>query len=184
MNPSVRSLLPLSLLLVVSLALALGLCNSDPRKTEASRMVGQTPGLFNVTVLGDKKGQFTPTEWLGKPVVLNVFASWCEPCVVEHPVVMKLSQSGKAYVIGLAWRERADRVTEWLTKHGNPYQQIGIDEFGQATVPLGLSGVPETFVIDAKGKIAYHTRSVLTDDEVNNVILPLLSKLNAGHARP
>ncbi len=166
-------IVPLVILLMLSIALAFGLMR-PALHTAGSHMIGVTPE-FSVPSLDRSKALFSPARWKGKVVVLNVFASWCESCLSEQPQLMALS--GKVPVMGLAWKDKPPMLRAWLKRHGNPFQEIGIDEGGKATMPLALSGVPETFVFDKNGKIAYDLKMPLTEEEMHNVLLPLVEKL-------
>lgn len=167
--------LPLLILLLLCLALAFNL----PGRSQApvSPLVGTVPAAFSVAVLDNPQAAFSPEIWKGKVVMLNAFASWCESCIAEHPVLMKLAESGKVEIFGLGWRDQPEKLRAWLEKRGNPYRLAGVDEHGKTTVALGLSGVPETFVFDRHGRVAYNSKAPLTEEEINNVILPLMEKL-------
>ena len=180
MSPYVR-LIPLALLLLFCMLMALGLFNRNDALQE-SRMLGEKPGTFDLAVIGQPMTHFSPKQWQGRIIVLNVFASWCEPCNIEHPVIMKLAKSGKAVVLGIAWKDKEENIRRWINAHGNPYQQIGLDPDGHTTVSLGLSGVPETLVIDQNGIIIYNKKAPLSEEDVDKVLLPLLSKLQAEYA--
>lgn len=177
MDPKFLRMAPFAALLLLSLALALGLCSHDNTQEQDARMVGTQIVGFDVPTLMDPRLRLSPGSWRGRVAVLNIFASWCESCVVEHEALMRLAKTGKVAIYGLAWKDKAVNVSPWLTAHGNPYQLIGIDEYGSATIPLALTGVPETFVIDKNNVIRYHKGSPLTDDDVNT-ILALVEKLD------
>ena len=90
----------------------------------------------------------------GKPRLLNIWASWCLPCIAEAPQLEVLKEQG-AEIIGIAIRDRPEDVARFLDRHGNPYARIGADDISAVQLELGSSGVPETFVIDASGTIRY-----------------------------
>lgn len=167
-------LAPLLVLLLLCVALAISLPRGD--KKPSSPLMGTAPQMFSVPSLDDAQ-EFSPAVWQGKVAVLNVFASWCESCVVEHAVLMKLGESKKVEIFGLGWRDKPEKLRTWLERRGNPYRAVGVDERGKTTMALGLSGVPETFVFDKQGNIAYNAKAPLTEEEINNVVLPLVEKL-------
>lgn len=171
--------LPLILLLLVSAMLATGLFNRPPESPTAS--AGKKMLAFDLPTLSGEAVRMTPNGFSGHTAILNVFASWCVPCTVEHPVLMKLAQSGKVQLYGLAWKDTPEHIAAWLAARGNPYRLVGIDRYGQTTVALGLTGAPETFVLDRDGNIYYHLKAPLTDDDINQIILPLVERLNAPH---
>ncbi len=181
MNPWFR-LIPLGILFLLALVLASGLLNSEqPKKTVS--LVGYHAAPFSVPTLpvaGQAAGKMSPDTWRGEIAVLNVFASWCEPCASEHPVMMRLAQASKVPVYGLAWKDTPEKVSAWLSARGNPYQVIGIDSGGRSTIPLALTGVPETLLFDEEGSVVYHHKSAIDDETVDKVLLPLVEKLRAG----
>ncbi|MGB3625214.1 MAG: redoxin family protein, partial [Henriciella sp.] len=97
----------------------------------------------------------------GKPIMVNLFASWCAPCRVEHPEVTALAEAHPGQVFGLAYKDVPEATRGFLDELGNPFEQIGIDRSGQGGLEFGLTGVPETFVISPEGKIIMHVRGVL-----------------------
>lgn len=88
----------------------------------------------------------------GTPTLINLFASWCAPCEVEHPVLLALKAQG-INVIGIAYKDDPAKTTTFLERLGNPYSQVLVDRTGRAGVEFGISGVPETFLIGADGKV-------------------------------
>ena len=170
-----KRFLPFLLLWLLVTVLALGLLGHNNRRV--SQLIGKVPDAFSVPYLDDTKTEFTSTSLAGKVVVLNVFASWCEACLAEHPVIMKLAAAKKAEVVGLAWRDRPEKIKAWLVAHGDPYARVAVDEKGTATLPLALSGVPETFIFGKDGRVAYNAKMAISEEELNNVILPLIERL-------
>lgn len=163
-------LLPLIALSLLMLALAFGLMHKPAleARQKASQKQYDIPA-FALPLLGQQDGRFGPESWQGKTVVLNVFASWCEPCAAEHPVLLRLAERGRITLLGLAWKDKPENVQAWLEKRGNPFSAVGLDEKGESTVALGLSGVPETFVIH-DGRVVYNYKSALTDDMIDEII--------------
>lgn len=176
-------LMPLIGLLFVALLLATGLFNRPAEEQRKSQMVGYHVGNFTIPSLLSEI-PMTPALWKDKIVVVNFFAAWCEACLVEHPVLMRMAASGKVEVIGIAWKDDAKDITEWLQKHGNPYHHIGIDEKGVTTLNFGLSGAPETYILDQKGNIAYNYKAPITDELLDTVILPMVEHLRGQNAAP
>lgn len=90
----------------------------------------------------------------GGPKLLNIWASWCVPCIAEAPHLERLKQEG-VEIIGIAVRDRPEAVEAFLTRYGNPYTRIGADDISELMLEIGASGVPETYVIDGAGNIRY-----------------------------
>lgn len=91
----------------------------------------------------------------GEPVVINVFASWCVPCRAEHKVLTRLTRQEGFPLYGINYKDKPEDARKWLAELGNPYGRIGSDETGRAGIEWGISGVPETFVVDASGKVVW-----------------------------
>ena len=90
----------------------------------------------------------------GNPRLLNIWASWCLPCIAEAPQLEALKDAG-VDIVGVAIRDRPEDVARFLATHGNPYARIGRDDLSEVQLAIGSSGVPETFVIDGRGRITY-----------------------------
>ena len=90
----------------------------------------------------------------GKPKLLNIWASWCLPCIAEAPHLERLKEEG-VEIVGIAIRDRPEAVADFLGRYGNPYSRIGSDDISELMIEIGASGVPETYVIDAEGNIRY-----------------------------
>jgi cytochrome c biogenesis protein CcmG, thiol:disulfide interchange protein DsbE len=109
---------------------------------------------------------------------MNVWASWCPPCLVEHPVVTQLARSGMAPVVGLNYKDARDDALPWLRRNGNPYQLIVADVDGRIGIDYGVYGVPETYVIDQQGVIRFKHIGPLTPDVVQKKVAPLVKELD------
>jgi cytochrome c biogenesis protein CcmG/thiol:disulfide interchange protein DsbE len=109
----------------------------------------------------------------GKPVLVNFFASWCAPCLAEHPMFERLKSREGATIIGIAWKDKPEATRAWLARLGNPFARLGFDQDGKIALDWGLSGVPETYLIDAQGIVRLHFRGPITERDLGT-ILPLL----------
>lgn len=155
---------PLVLFALVFGLVAGGLLKPGDR-TVHSAMVGKpVPALVLPALVPGKPGIAT-TELKGKPRLLNVFASWCIPCIAEAPQLMKLKRAG-VEIDAIAIRDTPEAVQAFLARHDDPYARIGDDKASRAQLALGSSGVPETFVIDAEGRIAYQHIGDIREDDV------------------
>jgi cytochrome c biogenesis protein CcmG/thiol:disulfide interchange protein DsbE len=144
---------PIAVLLVLIAGLVWRL--ATPQDTNVkSRMVGQAVPVFILPAALPDKAGLSSTDLAGRPHVLNVFASWCVPCVTEVRVLQQLKGRGVA-VDGIAVRDRSDDLADFLARNGDPYERIGSDAESRVQIALGSSGVPESFVVDGKGIIRY-----------------------------
>ena len=101
----------------------------------------------------------------GKPRLLNIWASWCLPCIAEAPQLEALKEEG-VEIIGVAIRDKPDDVAQFLARYGNPYTRIGADDISSLMLEIGASGVPETYVIDAEGRIRYQHIGDIRESDV------------------
>lgn len=130
-----------------------------------SRMIGKDLPYFDLRpAYAGRPGLASAALGSGQPRLLNIFASWCLPCIAEAPQLARLAAQG-AVIDGIALRDRPEDVAEFLRRHGNPYRAIGADDLSEVPLALGSSGVPETFVIDGKGRITHqHIGDVRPED--------------------
>ena len=120
-----------------------------------SAMVGKQLPYFTLPPASlDRPGVDSQDFADGKPRLLNIWGSWCLPCIAEAPQLEMLQKQG-VDIVGVAVRDRPEDVMRFLTDHGNPYSRIGRDDLSEVQLGLGSSGVPETFVINGKGVITY-----------------------------
>ena len=113
-------------------------------------------------------------DLIGEPFLLNVWASWCVTCRIEHPVIKALAASGKIRVIGLNYRDARQDALAWLQQYGNPYALNLADANGRVAIDFGVYAAPESFLVDATGRILYKQIGALTPDVIQNEILPRL----------
>lgn len=111
------------------------------------------------------------TADISHPVLINIFASWCAPCVLEAPVLNALRGQGVT-LWGVAFRDRPEAITAFLSRHGNPFSRIGLDPSGAATAPLSLTGVPETLLVDGRAMVRWRWPAGITEDMARDVVLP------------
>ena len=144
---------PLVLLLFVIVALIWRLA-TPVDSTVSSKLEGKPLPAFALPAIIAKPGLASQDLRTGTPRILNIFASWCVPCVSEVKVLQELKRRG-VRVDGIAIRDRPEDVAEFLQRNGDPYERIGSDAQSHVQIEFGSSGVPESFVIDGKGVIRY-----------------------------
>ena len=170
------ALIPVGLFaaLIVSFYFALG---NDPSHIPSVLIDKPLPGFDLPGVEVGAPGLRT-SDLRGTPRLLNVFGSWCIACVQEHPMLMDLARQG-VVIDGIDWRDEAADGAKWLGQNGNPYARVGNDRTGRTGIDLGVTGAPETFIIDAKGRVRYKQIGPIDTDTWNNTLLPLLKKLQS-----
>ena len=115
----------------------------------------------------------------GKVKLLNFFASWCLPCHAEHPHLVALAEQTDLNIYGLAYKDSVENITTFLQQKGNPYHAISMDEQGRIGIDFGLYGVPETYLIDARGHIRYRFAGPLDAKIINAELIPMISALRS-----
>ena len=128
-----------------------------------------SPGQEGISAL-DLQGDIT---------LVNIFASWCGPCRVEHPLLMRLAEQGEVRVYGINYKDRPEDAENWLRQLGDPYARIGVDRNGRAAIDWGVYGVPETFLIDSTGRIRFKQVGPLTSEVLEKEIFPIVRALRA-----
>ena len=164
--------LPISVLALIVAALVWRLANPQDT-TVRSRLAGKpVPQFVLPPAIPGKPGLTSADLAQGQPRLLNVFASWCVPCVAEAPVLADLARRGVA-IDAIAIRDRPEDVTAFLASHGDPFTRIGSDDNSRVQLALGSSGVPESFVIDGRGIIRYQHIGPIEPREVPLILAEL-----------
>jgi cytochrome c biogenesis protein CcmG/thiol:disulfide interchange protein DsbE len=171
-----KFIVPLVVFLGLAAFLAVGLTR-DPREIP-SPFIGKAAPGFKLEQLADEKLAFTPDEMKGKVWLLNVWASWCVACRVEHPLLVQMSKQKTVPIVGLNYKDKRDEGLQWLRKHGDPYSLSAYDVDGKVGIDYGVYGVPETFVIDKQGVIRYKQIGPITPEALEKKIMPLVRKLD------
>lgn len=123
---------------------------------------------------------FSKDSLTGKVSVVNVWASWCGPCRVEHPMIMDLARDERIQVVGLNYKDENANALRFLAQLGNPFSAVGVDQRGSAAIDWGVYGIPETFIVDAKGIVRYKQIGPLSPKSYREKFLPELEKAIAG----
>lgn len=149
----------------------------DPRGVP-SMLTGKHIPAFELPGIID--GGFTSADLVtgGGPVLVNFWASWCPPCVEEHPVLLGLQKQGVA-IWGIAYKDTKADAADFLARHGNPFVRSARDDPGRVAIDWGVTGVPESFVVDGQGIVRWHMPGPLTPAIVTEQLLPALRKVSA-----
>lgn len=118
-----------------------------------------------------------PDQLRGKISLVNVWASWCAPCRQEHPYLMALSEDPRLQIVGLNHKDKSENAVQFLTALGNPYDLVGADNNGRASIEWGVYGVPETFLVGPDATIRYKHTGPLTPEIIERELMPEITKL-------
>jgi cytochrome c biogenesis protein CcmG/thiol:disulfide interchange protein DsbE len=189
-KPKATLALPLFLVVFLLGLLVLALRSGDPSRLP-SALIGKTVPDFDLPAIPRILNDYGPVPGLsaaalkrGQVSLLNFWASWCVPCVAEHSQLVQLSEQGIP-LYGINYSGDKPNAARWfLAQHGNPFRAIGVDEKNKTGIDFGVYGVPETFVIDGKGRIAYRFAGPLTREIVAEKIMPAIRKAERDSAPP
>jgi cytochrome c biogenesis protein CcmG/thiol:disulfide interchange protein DsbE len=189
---SLRYVVPVVLFLVVAGFLLLGL-DRNPSEIP-SPLIGKPAPAWVLPRLpvaadpraGDQTGGATleAQALKGRPYLLNVWASWCAPCLQEHPLLLDLARRKIITSVGVNYKDKPEDARAWLARHGNPFAAIVADRDGRTAIDFGVYGVPETFLVDAQGVIRLKHIGALTSDMVRAQLLPAIAALPASQPAP
>lgn len=173
-------LLPFLLFIGVGVAFYLGF-ERDPRDIPSALIDKPAPTFDLPAIPGQPAtGGLSSAKLSGDVTLVNVFASWCIPCKAEHPVITRLSREQGVTVYGINYKDKPEDALTWLARNGNPYAAIGADQDGRVSIDWGVYGVPESYLIDRKGRIRYKHVGPLTPQVVEEQILPMIKHLRQG----
>ncbi|WP_020594566.1 DsbE family thiol:disulfide interchange protein [Kiloniella laminariae] len=181
MNRKVLFLLPLLVTITIFgyFFWALTSPGRDPKKLPSVLIDKPAPAFDLVELEGLNVPGFARQDLTdnGKVSVVNIFASWCIPCLAEHPYMLTLGARDDINLFAINYRDKPEDALKWLNKHGNPYHRIGRDPNSRAGIDWGVYGVPETFIVDSAGTIRYKHVGPLNTGDLENIILPIIENL-------
>jgi cytochrome c biogenesis protein CcmG, thiol:disulfide interchange protein DsbE len=174
----IRYLLPLGIFIALVLLLAAGL-TLNPRLVP-SPLVGKPLPEFSLEELREPGRSLTSADLSGKVSLLNAWATWCVECRREHPVLVDIAREGTVPVYGLNYKDQRPQAIEWLERLGNPYAASGFDADGRVGLDLGVYGLPETFLVDAKGIIVHKHIGPISREVWEQEFVPVIRRLKSG----
>jgi len=169
-------LLPVALFVALIGAFTLSLRHDPSHIT--SVLIDKPLPEFALPAVRNSQG-LTSADFRGEPMLLNVFASWCVSCREEHGLLLDLKQKG-VVIQGLDWKDEAADGARYLAENGDPYIKAGNDVSGRAGIDLGVAGVPETFVVDGKGRVRYKFIGPIDTEDWEHTLKPMLQRLRSG----
>ena len=173
---SVKAWIPIALFAGLVVLFGIGL-RSDPSELP-SELIDRPFPEFSLTTLEDEAETVGRDALLGDVSLVNVFGSWCTSCLVEHPLLMEVGEDVR--IVGVNWRDTRPKATQWLERHGDPYDLIVFDGSSRLAIELGVAGAPETFVVDPQGRIRYKHTGPISPEDWSRTLRPLMESLRAG----
>lgn len=175
-------LAPLIAFLGLAAFFAVSLQKGDPSRLPSALLGKPVPPfqLPPVALLKSDKGDvpgFTQNELAkGQVTIVNVWASWCTPCIAEHPYLTELAKQSGAPLYGINYKDKPENARRFLGTHGNPFIAVGADSTGRTAIEWGVAGVPETFIVDPRGRIAYKHTGPITPEVMARDLIPAIAK--------
>lgn len=167
-------LVPVLIFLGLAGLLYAGLFQGPPSELP-SPLIGKPAPDIALPALDAQAANFTRAELgQGRPIIINFWASWCAPCRIEHSTLEALAARGGVTLYGVDYKDDPVKARAFLSELGNPFGKINQDREGRVSIDWGVTGVPETFVVDGKGVIRVHYAGPLTDEVLQRLILPAL----------
>lgn len=179
---------PLIVFGLLAAAFAFSLSHGDPSKLPSALIGKPAPetsfeGLEGLRVAEQPVSGFTSGELAdGSVKVVNFWASWCAPCVQEHPQLLALKEQTGVAIYGVNYKDQAVSARRFIGRYGNPYAKVGVDPMGRGAIEWGVYGMPETFVIDGKGRIAYKHVGPISEQSLAAEVIPAIEKARAASA--
>ena len=180
MRARLKLFLPLFLFALLAVALFRGL-SLDPTEMP-SALIDRPLPAFSLPRLG-QPGTVSEVDVVGQPLLLNVWATWCVSCRVEHPYLQQLAAQGVA-IIGLNYKDEDSAAQKWLDELGNPYQFNIADREGTLGLDMGVYGAPETYLLDATGVVRYRHVGVVDEKVWQTILGPRYAALGKGEQKP
>ena len=171
------AIIPLAIAALLFAALYWGLWNKDDRLP--STLIGRSVPVFALPPIEGRDNGLSSEDLRGQVSIVNVWASWCVPCRVEMPLLVELAQTGTVPIHGINYKDAPDAALGFLAELGDPYTRTGADRNGRVSIDWGVYGLPETFVIDGEGRIAYKHVGAFDRRALEDEILPVVRRLQA-----
>ena len=170
-------LMPVVGFIVMAGVIAYFMLSGRDSKIIPSALIDKPAPEFSLPSIDGTAAALGTAHLKGQVSLLNVFASWCIPCKVEHPQITRLGKIPGVALFGLNYKDKPAKAKAWLELLGNPYHRIGADLNGRAGIEWGVYGVPETFIVDATGHIRYKHVGPVMPRDLDETILPIIESL-------
>ncbi len=171
---------PLVIFGILATLFALALTSGDPSRLP-SALIGRPapaialPALEGLTDGAQPVPGFSTADLVrGEVAVVNFWASWCVPCVQEHPLLVVLKERTGVKLYGINYKDQAATARRFLGRYGNPFTAVGVDTNGRAAIEWGVTGMPETFILNGKGEIIYKHIGPISPEALETKIIPMV----------
>ncbi len=182
-----RTMLPLLFFMGIAGLFLFGLQTGDPSKLP-SALIGKPiptfalPPLEGLKENGSQVPGFSNKDLAqGKVSIMNIWASWCVPCRIEHPFLVQIAKLSGAPLYGLNYKDGTEAARRFLGRYGNPYVAVGVDDSGSTAIDWGVYGVPETFIVGGDGTILYKHVGPIDGQIIEKVLMPAIKKARSGN---
>ena len=172
------TVLPVAIFALIGAGFYWGLFNGND--TLPSPLIGKAVPEFDLPPIEGRTDGLSTADLKGQVSIVNVWASWCVPCRVEMPLLNELAARDEVAIYGINYKDRPEEALGFLDELGDPYTRIGADRNGRVSIDWGVYGLPETFVIDAEGRIAYKHIGPFDRRSLEEDILPVVRRLQEG----
>jgi cytochrome c biogenesis protein CcmG/thiol:disulfide interchange protein DsbE len=177
-----RMAVPLALFFGLAGLFYRSLYSGDPSRVP-SALIGKEVPQFALPPLAGLLAESKPVPGFtnedlaqGHPSIVNVWAAWCVPCHAEHPYLTLLARKSGVALYGINYKDDTDSARRFLGRYGNPFKAVGVDASGRTAINWGVYGVPETFVVDGKGRIVYKQVGPIDESAIDEKLLPALER--------
>jgi len=170
-------LLPLAIIGVLAVFFMIGL-GRDPHLIPSVLIDKPVPDFALAALPGRGDSGLSTADLKGDVTLVDIYGSWCIACVEEHPTLLAIKKSGEVKIHGIDWRDDPKRGAQWLREKGDPYDKVGLDPApGRTSIDFGVTGAPESFIVDAKGVIRYKYIGPITPQVWTEILLPIVRSL-------
>lgn len=180
--------LPVAMFFGLATMFAFALFSGDPSKLPSALIGRPAPNvdfaaMEGLIEAGKPVPGFTAAELAtGEPQLVNFWASWCIPCVQEHPMLLELKKRTGVSILGVNYKDEAAAGRRFIGRYGNPYRAVGVDPLGRGAIEWGVYGMPESFVVDGKGRIVYKHVGPISPASLEEKVIPAIEKARKGQA--
>jgi cytochrome c biogenesis protein CcmG/thiol:disulfide interchange protein DsbE len=171
-------LLPILAFIAIAVWFGMELVQGRDPSTVPSVMINKPVPNFDLLALSPGAPDLRSSDLKGHLRLINFFASWCVPCRAEHPLLLDLARDKRIELVGIAWKNKPEDARDFIAELGDPYAVTAADQSGRTGIDFGVTGVPETYLIDKQGKIRFRQVGPFTESDIRTKLDPLIAELS------